>query len=183
MTSLNGAAEAVVVALAANGNADAIDELVRRKQSGVRGLLRTLSRDHALADDLAQHVFVEMWKSLPRLASAGAFGAWLRRITVNVWLQHARKNDSTLQRLTDPLDDASLPMIEPPAPGRSIDLADALAQLPIPARLCIVLAYQEGLSHADIAALTGMPLGTIKSHISRGSARLRALLHDYRSEP
>jgi len=47
-------------------------------------------------------------------------------------------------------------------------------------RLCVVLAYNDGLSHQQIADATGMPLGTIKSNISRGSAKLRELLSDYR---
>jgi RNA polymerase sigma-70 factor, ECF subfamily len=179
MATFSDAAEAVVVALAASGNASAFDELVRRKQSSVRALLRNLSRDAGIADDLAQHVFLEMWRSLPRLSAAGAFGTWLRRIAVNVWLQHARKGDSSLRRLSDSFDEGASTSSETPAHGREIDLIAALGQLPAPVRLCIVLAYQEGLSHADIAALTGIPLGTIKSHISRGSARLRELLHDY----
>jgi RNA polymerase sigma-70 factor (ECF subfamily) len=46
-------------------------------------------------------------------------------------------------------------------------------------RLCLVLAYNEGMSHPEIAALTGLPLGTVKSHVSRGAARLREVLADY----
>jgi RNA polymerase sigma-70 factor (ECF subfamily) len=60
-----------------------------------------------------------------------------------------------------------------------MDLDAALASLPRHARLCVVLAYDEGLSHPEIAALTGMPIGTVKSHISRGAARLRELLAEY----
>src|SRR5215471_4528417 len=91
MGMLPGAAEAVVVALARNGDGEAFDELVRRKQSNVRSLLRRLSNDRALAEDLAQQAFVEMWKSLPRLDTPAAFSGWLRKIAVNVWLQHLRK--------------------------------------------------------------------------------------------
>jgi RNA polymerase sigma-70 factor (ECF subfamily) len=46
-------------------------------------------------------------------------------------------------------------------------------------RLCVVLAYNEGMSHPQIVALTGLPLGTVKSHIARGAARLREILADY----
>jgi DNA-directed RNA polymerase specialized sigma24 family protein len=47
-------------------------------------------------------------------------------------------------------------------------------------RLCVVLAYDEGMTHEQIASLTDLPLGPVKSNISRGSARLRAMLSDYR---
>ena len=60
-----------------------------------------------------------------------------------------------------------------------LDLDAALALLPAEARLCVVLAYNEGLSHPEIAVLTGLPLGTVKSHIARGAARLRATLSAY----
>jgi RNA polymerase sigma factor (sigma-70 family) len=177
MGTLTGAAEAVVVALASNGDAEGFDELVRRKQTAVRSLMRRLSNDRTLAEDLAQQVFVEVWKSLPGLDSPAAFPAWLKRIAVNVWLQHFRKKNLLV------LDNDASDLV----PGssahhghdRDIDLAAALGLLPLPVRLCIVLAYQEGMSHGEIAQATDIPLGTVKSHIVRGSARLRVLLSDY----
>lgn len=66
--------------------------------------------------------------------------------------------------------------------NEAIDLAAALARLPAAVRLCILLAYQEGMSHGEIARATAIPLGTVKSHIVRGSARLRELLRDYGDE-
>jgi RNA polymerase sigma-70 factor (ECF subfamily) len=177
MGTLTGAAEAVVVALASDGDAAAFDELVRRKQTGVRRLMRRLSNDRTLAEDLAQQVFVEVWKSLPRLDSPVAFPAWLKRISVNVWLQHFRRKN--LLVLDNDAGDVLLDSSMHPAHDRDIDLAAALGLLAVPVRLCLVLAYQEGMSHAEIAQATGIPLGTVKSHIVRGSARLRELLSDY----
>jgi RNA polymerase sigma-70 factor (ECF subfamily) len=60
-----------------------------------------------------------------------------------------------------------------------LDLDAALATLPPQARLCVVLAYSEGMSHAEISDATAIPLGTVKSHIARGAARLREILHAY----
>jgi DNA-directed RNA polymerase specialized sigma24 family protein len=60
-----------------------------------------------------------------------------------------------------------------------MDLDAALSTLPPDMRLCVVLAYNEGMSHPEIVALTGAPLGTVKSHIARGAARLREILADY----
>jgi RNA polymerase sigma-70 factor (ECF subfamily) len=64
--------------------------------------------------------------------------------------------------------------------GTKIDLDAALSQLSPPVRLCVVLAYNEGLSHQEISDVTDIPLGTVKSNISRGSAKLRPLLSDCR---
>ena len=63
--------------------------------------------------------------------------------------------------------------------SRQLDLDAALARLPPDVRLCMVLAYNEGMSHAEINQMTSIPLGTVKSHITRGSARLRELLQAY----
>jgi len=65
------------------------------------------------------------------------------------------------------------------ATTQRMDLDAALAMLAPEARLCVVLAYSEGMSHAEISGAAGLALGTVKSHISRGSARLRELLKAY----
>ena len=69
------------------------------------------------------------------------------------------------------------------ATSLGMDLDQALAELTDTERLCVVLSYQEGLSHAEIAELTDLPLGTVKSHILRGSKRLRQILSAYADEP
>ncbi|MGC1730775.1 MAG: sigma factor-like helix-turn-helix DNA-binding protein, partial [Steroidobacteraceae bacterium] len=68
-----------------------------------------------------------------------------------------------------------------PASSERLDLDRALAQLSPAERLCIVLAYSEGMSHGEISAATALPLGTVKSHVRRGAERLRGLLHAYNS--
>lgn len=177
MGNLTGAAEAVVVALASNGDAEAFDELVRRKQSSVRSLMRRLSNDRTLAEDLAQQVFVEVWKSLVKLKSPAAFPGWLRSICVNIWLQHFRRKN--VLELDNDAGEFIADSSSSHGHDSSIDLVAALGLLSAPVRLCVVLAYEEGMSHGEIAQATGIPLGTVKSHIVRGSARLRELLHDY----
>lgn len=170
------AAEAVVVALAMGGDRGAFTELVRRRQSWLRNLLRRLCHDSALADDLAQQVLLRAWHALPALKSVGAFGAWLRRLAINAWLAHARSAAPAMM----PLEAAehAMPVLTPAA-GAQIDLDRALARLPRDERLCVVLAYSEGMSHGEISAATELPLGTVKSHIRRGAQRLRTLLDVY----
>jgi RNA polymerase sigma factor (sigma-70 family) len=173
---LGHAAEASVVALAMSGDAQAFSELVRRRQAWLRGLLRRLCQDAALADDLAQQVFLSAWRHLPQLKSVAAFGGWLRRLAVNTYL--AQRRGATLA--TTPLDEVPEHAGEPLSHAAArLDLDRALQRLPEPQRLCVVLAYSEGLSHAEIAATTGLPLGTVKSNITRGAQRLRAALAAY----
>jgi RNA polymerase sigma-70 factor, ECF subfamily len=166
------AAEASIVALAQAGDQVAFAELVRRRQASIRGLLRRLCRDAALADDLSQDTFLQAWRQMERLRAPGAFGGWLRQIAVSTFLQHARKG-----RLPGAVEYE--PVATNPAEGVALDLDAALAHLAADARLCIVLAYHEGLSHGEIATTTGIPMGTVKSHISRGATRLKQLLSSY----
>jgi RNA polymerase sigma factor (sigma-70 family) len=172
---LGTASEVAVVALAMNGDDAAYGELVRRRQNSIRHLFRRLTRDAALADDLAQQSFVLAWESIRTLKSPCAFGAWLRKLAVNRWLQHARlkKHEVFLGAAALPEGQAASAVAE------RLDLDAALATLPPDARLCVVLAYSEGMSHAEISDSTALPLGTVKSHIARGAARLRELLHAY----
>jgi len=177
--AIGRAAEAAVVALAMRGDRDAFSELVRRRQSWLRNLLRRLCRDPALADDLAQQVFLRAWRSLPTLRSVAAFGAWLRRLAINTWLAHLRSAPSPMASL----DSAELPVpVAVASTAEQLDLDRALAQLSREERMCVVLTYNEGMSHAEISLVTGLPLGTVKSHIRRGAQRLRSLLDGYQSE-
>lgn len=156
--------------LAALGDERAFAELVRRRQGSIRGLLRKLCRDATLADDLAQETFVQSWRMLSQLRQAGAFGGWLKQVAVRVWLQHARR----AKLLLDPIEDAEA--VAAPDVTGAIDLQRALDRLKPAQRLCVVLSYGEGLSHGEIADATGWPLGTVKSHVARGGARLKEWL-------
>jgi RNA polymerase sigma-70 factor (ECF subfamily) len=195
-SKLGAASEAAVVALAMSGDDVAFGELVRRRQDAIRHLFRRLTRDPALADDLAQQSFVQAWKRVQTLKSPAAFGAWLRKLAVNCWLQHARaaKHEVAVadEMLLEVHGASAAAGHEAPgsaAPGvagqaastmaERLDLDAALRLLPPQQRLCVVLAYSEGMSHAEISESTALPLGTVKSHVARGVARLRELLQGY----
>ena len=168
-------AETLVVSLARTGDRDAFAELVRRRQSWIRNLMRRFSDDMTLADDLAQQVFLQAWRKISSLKNSGAFGPWLKRIAISIWLQHLRAKD-TLED-ADPFDE--LPATQSAPDTMALDLDAALSRLPGAVRLCIVLNYHEGQTHAEIAEVTGLPLGTVKSHIRRGTETLRNLLSAY----
>jgi RNA polymerase sigma-70 factor (ECF subfamily) len=137
--------------------------------------MRRLCNHLDLADDLSQQVFLKVWRSLRQLRTTAAFHGWLNRIMVSTWLEEVRRNKLNIAELDESAD------LEAPrnSPGERVDLDTALAQLPPAMRLCVVLAYNDGMSHPEIADATGLPLGTVKANVSRGAAKLRSLLSDF----
>ena len=174
---LGSAVEASVVSLACAGDQPAFEELVRRHQSAIRNLLRSLCRDMSLADDLAQETFLQAWLHIRSLRVPEAFGGWLRKLAINSWRQHLRRQGASGKLAELEAGD----VLSTPSATERMDLNSALGALAPSVRLCIVLSYHEGMSHGDIAAATQLPLGTVKSHIARGTARLRELLAAYYS--
>ena len=168
--------EALIVGLAKAGDQDAFAALVQGRQSWIRNLMRRCSNDATLADDLAQQVFLQAWQTLYQLKHVNRFGPWLKRIAITVWLQHLRKNDALWGAAEQ---DEQMPHL-PVEAGLGMDLDRALALLTNPVRLCIVLSYNEGMTHEEISRATDIPLGTVKSNIRRGAIRLKELLSDYR---
>jgi len=172
---LRAAADAVVIALACAGDDAAFTEIVRRRHARVRRFMYRLCRRSALGDDLAQQVFLTAWRSIQQLRSAAAFDGWLKRIMITTWLEEVRRERLEFAREPEEADFGS----HRETTAERMDLDAALARLAPQARLCVVLAYDEGMSHPEIASLTNLPVGTVKSHISRGGARLRELLAEY----
>ncbi len=167
--------EALIVSLAIKGDRNAFAELVRRRQAWIRTLMRRCCGDVNIADDLSQQVFMQAWRKIRQLKDETRFGSWIKRLAINEWLQYSRKNDPL--GYTD--GDEALPETRADTTSVAMDLDRAMATLPGPVSLCIALSYHERLSHPEIEALTGIPMGTVKSHIRRGSARLRELLSAY----
>lgn len=167
--------ELIALALARQDRA-AFGVLVQRHQSAVRRFLRHLTRgDAALADDLAQETFVSAWRSLARFQSGSAFATWLLGIAHNHW-RNARRRERPHDSLAEPGTPEPTVAATTPASDLRHDLSAALAQLDADEQLVLHLGYQQGLSHVEIAALLDCPLGTVKTHLARGKARLRQLL-------
>lgn len=167
--------EALIVSLASKGDRAAFAELVRRRQTWIRTLLRRFSGDATLADDLSQQVFMQAWRKIRQLKDVNKFGAWLKQMAVNEWLQYIRRNDA----LRDAQGEDAISTSRQDKTSIGMDLDRAMGQLPGPVSLCIALSYHERMTHDEIAEVTGIQLGTVKSHIRRGSQQLRELLSAY----
>jgi RNA polymerase sigma-70 factor (ECF subfamily) len=170
--------EQLVASVVAIGDTAAFERLVERHQSRVRNWLRQLTGNHAQADDLAQDTFIRAWTHIDSFRSTGKFVSWLMKIAYNTFLLDCRKNARN-QRLTEALGsemNAATRVVA--APGDlSMDLTQALRLLSDEERAVLVLCYAHGYSHAEISDIADLPLGTVKSHIRRGSAKLRERYH------
>ena len=167
--------ESVLVGLSRTGNRDAFAEIINRRQTWIRNLMRRCCGNATLADDLSQQVFMQAWRSIRQLHDPARLGPWLKRLAINTWLQHMRKGDP----LRGAAELAEADSIQNQAPGIAMDLDRALESLPEDVRLCIVLSYHEQMTHGEIADFTAIPLGTVKSHIRRGTVKLQELLAAY----
>lgn len=168
-----GSDEELAALVAGTGDQRAYGELVRRHQPLVRSMLARMSRDRALGDDLAQDAFIKAYQKIGSYSGSGSFKSWLCRIAYTEFLQHARKGRAD-QRMKDGYG-AQIDTVEPAKDSAaSVDLDRGLAILSEAERTAVVLCYAGGMSHSEAAQVTGMPLGTVKSHVNRGRDKLKA---------
>lgn len=159
------------------GSDAAFAQLVQAHQAVVRGFLRRMigrSGGWSEADDLAQEVFLTAWRSLDALKADEGFRAWLLGIA---W---RRAQDRTRGALRSAARDAAwLESMDAPSGVSAEDrlaLADAMGALAPDVRACVALCLADGWSHGEASAALGLPLGTVKSHVARGRARLLTAL-------
>jgi len=162
-----------LVALAVTGGRDAFGELVRRHGSAVRGLMRRMGADPALADDLAQDAFLAAFEQIADFRGEGTFQAWVKRIAARLYIRRWRR-DSRLDLVAETPEPENGPGAGEAGAADRLDLDDALRTLSAPERVCVSLCYGGGLSHVEAAHALNAPLGTVKSHVKRGLDKLRA---------
>jgi len=145
-------------------------------QGAARAFLRRLCSSHALADDLAQDCFLKAYKNYGQLNSVAAAQFWLFGIAYRCFLDHARKEK---RRNLLGQSAAEAPQSAPAFTASRLDLEAAMNDLPPNCRACIILCLAHGYTQDDAAQMTGLPLGTVKSHIHRGKAHLKTFLSAY----
>jgi RNA polymerase sigma-70 factor (ECF subfamily) len=173
---------------------NAFSELVRRHQSAVRTTLRRMTAgNHALADDLAQETFMLAYRNIKAFRQEAQFSTWLYRIATNAFLADARKRKEELlgdrdQELAPEDDDESAVPTEAAGSDQTrgaslrIDMDRALAVLSDAERAAIVQCYHNDLSHEEAAVVLDCPVGTVKTHILRAKAKLKAKLAGWESQ-
>ncbi len=152
----------------------AFDRLVMKYQSPVRRFfLSQTMGDVQLSDDLAQDTFVKAYVNITKFRGLSSFQTWLFRIAYNVFYDYTRSHHATGDMDTAV---ATRPDTAHTDSNLKMDLYDALARLKPVERSCITLQLIDGQPIDKIAEITGMPQGTIKSHLSRGKEKLATYL-------
>ena len=160
-----------LLARARRGDAHAFALLVGEHGERHRRLAFRLLGDRDRMDDALQEAYVRAFRALPRFAGDAALGTWLYRIVYNACLDELRRGR---RRREVVLDDAAAAR-EDDVDAR-LDLAAALAALPVDLRAVVLLVDAEGLSYDEAAEVLGVPAGTIGSRLNRARAELRTAL-------
>lgn len=163
-----------LVAAAQGGSTEAFSRLVERHQQALRAFLRRACGDWATADDLAQETFLAAWSRIGRLRAGASVRAWLCGIGYNKHLTAVRS--AGRERARGQRYEEDRPTVSTATPEDRLALEAAMAELPAEQRACVALCLAADFSHAEAAEALDMPLGTVKSHISRGRARLMQAL-------
>lgn len=156
----------------ARGGSDAaFAQLVQRHQGAIRTFLRRATgKGWAEADDLAQETFLVAWRSLGSLKDPAGFRSWLMGVA---W---KRAQDRTRSALRGAARDLAWmegqETAKGVAPEDKLALDAAMADLLPDVRACVALCLAQDWSNAEAAQALGLPLGTVKSHVARGRARL-----------
>jgi RNA polymerase sigma-70 factor (ECF subfamily) len=166
---------------AATGDMQSFEQLYERHNRRVYSLCLRMTQNTAEAEDLAQEVFIQLFRKIGSFRGESAFTTWLHRLTVNQVLMHFRKRGVRLEQTTD---DGETPVqvvrgTEDPMKMPVVDriaLDKAIAQLPPGYRTVFVLHDVEGHEHEEIARMLGCSVGTSKSQLHKARMKLRGLL-------
>jgi len=155
------------------GNTAALVALIREHQRAVYSIaLRMLGKREA-AEDLTQEVFMQLGAKIGSIASKEHLRFWLRQVTANRAIDQLR-HDARFQMLPLGEETSMFGADEDADPLLKRQLQGLLAELAAPARAVLLLRYQEDLDPVDIARTLEMPINTVKSHLKRSLAALRA---------
>jgi RNA polymerase sigma-70 factor, ECF subfamily len=129
-------------------------------------------RDRAVAEELAQDVFLKLYRELPRLQSPDHIKFWLRKVITHRTMDYAR---SSYRRHEIALDEIHEPTVSPSRrdPLLEASLRKLVASLPNEARMIVVLRYEEDMEPHEIAETLGVPVATVKSRLRRTLVLLR----------
>lgn len=166
----------------AQGDQEAFASLYDLMAPRVFGLVRRVVRDHAIAEEVTQEVFVEIWRLSARFdETRGSAAGWMLAIAHRRAVDRVRSEEASARRSTTfaetgttPDHDQTVERAEEHLDGQRV--RKALGSLTTPQRRSIELAYYGGYTHTEVAALLDIPVGTAKTRIRDGLIRLRDTL-------
>jgi len=159
------------------GDRSAFEGIYRLHAGRIYAICRRLTGSATEAEDLTQETFLRAWQRLPEPEPDRRLGAWLRRVAVNLACDgfRARRSRGTPELFDDRTEARAVRQAGPAAQPRG-DLEEAILGLPDGARTAFVLFDVYGYRHEEIAALTGMAVGTSKAQVHRARRLLRRAL-------
>jgi RNA polymerase sigma factor (sigma-70 family) len=160
-------------------------ELIERHQAMVFRTLARLTGERDGLEDMAQEVFLRLYRALPHFHRRAKLSTFIYRIVVNVVNDEWRRREQA--RRMSSLDEGVHELAHPAAgPGELLErsefqeaLETALSQLPLRDRTILTLHYQEDRSYQEIAAVLALPMGTVKTHLHRARAKLKDMMGDW----
>lgn len=180
--NLNQQSDETLLQLVAQQNLAAYDLLYRRHAPVLYSLIVRIVRDSATAEDLLQDVFWQIWENAGQYRGSGAAMAWITRVARNRALDQLRRQrarpDTTNSDAeeVESIADSSTTEEVVEIQMRRAQVQRALAEIPEDQRLCLEMAYFEGLTQREIAEQTNTAVGTIKSRIRIGLEKVERLL-------
>jgi RNA polymerase sigma-70 factor (ECF subfamily) len=171
-------ADDTITELIKAGRSDAaFEQLVPAYRRRVFGLAYSVLRDRGAAEDVAQEIFVKLWQALPRYDGRAQLSTWIYAITRNAAVSALRRQRRSVS-MSDP---AVFEEVESRGAAPEAGLDDAtlwrsVGALPDKQRQAVTLYYQEERTVEEVAAMMGLPVNTVKTHLHRGRASLAAAL-------
>ncbi len=182
--------EASAIERAKQGDGEAFETLYNLHKRRVYSLCLRMTANTAIAEELTQEAFLQLFRKIGTFRGESAFSTWLHRMAVNVVLMQLRKKGLPVVSLEDTLEtEEESPRKEPGADDArlegSIDrlqLSSAVDALPPGYRMVFILHDVEGYEHNEIAAMVGCSIGNSKSQLHKARMKLRDLLRTSRAE-
>ncbi len=191
MNDPNRTDEALLHAVAQKDVA-ALELLYDRHAGTIYNVVCRIVKDTVVAEGIMQETFLQVWQKAGEFAGTGVGAAWMFRIARNKALDQLRRNRARPVAADKPIEEHYALADEPNAGANltpveaSVEqhynrhhIRSALAQIPAEQRLCLELAYFEGMSQSQIAEYTKTPLGTIKTRVRMGMQKLEHILRTY----
>jgi RNA polymerase sigma factor (sigma-70 family) len=168
--------EARLIGLARNGDMHAFGRLVDAHQAAVRAFLRRLVGNTADADDLSQEAFARTWEVLDRYDGRSSLRTFICGVAFQYWRRARRAGARRLAREDAYASLSDTETQSDPRMAQRLALRRAMEELPEDQRAALALCLGQDFTHQEAAEVLNLPLGTVKSHITRGRARLQAAL-------
>lgn len=177
------------------GDEVAMTYLLRMQERSIVNILRSIAPDFRDTADLVQEALIRLWSGIPHLRNPYSFRTWMTRIVKNLFYDELRNrprdiqivstddlrenNDNKEQAINEIVDDSTKPDNIVLSNELAELISDAIEKVPPQFRAVVLLRDIDGLSYDQIAEATKTDIGTVKSRISRGRAKIQRYLRSY----